>query len=466
MKTNIFMKTFIMLLVSFSFVFFLNVYISNRRFPKLYVEENITAVKESILSSSTTIRNGTDLSETDLFDLSSETTFIKLDDFIVTEEIGPGFISETEIIDFVITLQDDTTSLKEGNLVYKVTEEEDIYIINYIYEYEFGDYLIVSTRIQSLTNVDRVLDTIFESQTIYVFIIIVLLSTLISYSISIPLRKITKHAREISNLNFDDELRINRNDEFKDLTTSLNEMTFNLKKAYNDLEELNLKLSDDLDYEKIEEVKKRDLIMTINHEIKTPLAVLRGMIEGMIDNVGRYKNKDKYLQESIKHIDEIEQITKDLTYTLKLEDKKTDTDYTDASTLSKTITKLKEYTKKQKVKITPYIVPATLHISEELLDILFTNLLKNAILYTDDKLVKVDTSVENEYYLIEVRNKGHIKETDIEKIFDSFYQIKKTKEGSGLGLYIVKQICNLYHYEYKMYNDNSEVVTKIKIKCH
>ena len=48
---------------------------------------------------------------------------------------------------------------------------------------------------------------------------------------------------------------------------------------------------------------------------------MKGMIEGMIDGVGRYKDKDTYLLELLKEIDLIENLTKDLTYSLRLEDK-------------------------------------------------------------------------------------------------------------------------------------------------
>lgn len=206
--------------------------------------------------------------------------------------------------------------------------------------------------------------------------------------------------------------------------------------------------------------------MTINHEIKTPLAVIRGMVEGMIDQVGRYQDRDTYLLEVIKQIDVIEAITKDLTYTLKLEDKKNRNDLVDTHVLENILSRLKEFASTKNVVIQANIKQKQVIMSEELLEIVFTNLVKNSILYTQDKKVSIDTEIIQDEYIITVSNKGHIDHEDTNKLFDSYTRGKHKEEGSGLGLYIVKQICNLYGYEYKIFNNNDRVITKIKIKCH
>ncbi len=467
MKTSMFIKTFLMLLISFSLVFFLNAYISNKRFAPMYIDENVQAIKESIMESSSSILSGEALENTTLINLSSETSFIRYQQFQITEEIGPGFLTEEGILDFVITLYDNEDVIIDGQLSYYVEQVDDIYNINYIYEYEFGDYLIVKTKIQSLTNVDRVLQNINTEQTVYILLIILVLSFIISRSISKPLRKINIHAKNISNLDFTSTLNIKRNDEFKEITSSLNEMTFNLQKAYIDLESMNQQLSTDLDHEKIQEQKKKDLIMTINHEIKTPLAVIKGMVEGMIDGVGRYKDKDTYLNRVLLQIETIENITKDLNYTLKLEDKKNKSNKSTEQVLMNSLSVLTEFATSRNITIQASINEATLIINDELLDMLFSNIVKNAILYTKNNKVQINTESLNNHYIITVKNKGHINQEDLDSIFDSYYRSKnESTEGSGLGLYIVKQICTLYKYEYKIYNDNQSVVTKIKIKCH
>jgi len=467
MKISIFIKTFFILLISFSLVFLLSMYISYQRFSPMYIEENIKNVKSSILSSVASIESGSALENTDLQDLSSETSFVRFNNNVIAEEIGPDFLDDSEVLDFVISIYDSPDSIKDGNLTYFVELVEDIYYINYIYQFELGDYLIISTRIQSLQNVDRVLNIININQSIFMMIAITLLSIIISINISRPIKKISLYAKDISQLKFTGKLSIKRRDEFRDLVSSLNEMTFNLKKTYAELNEANQKLTNDIDFEKEQEEKKKHLIMTINHEIKTPLAVMKGMIEGMIDGVGRYKDKEKYLKELLNQIQTIENITQDLTYSLKLEDKMKTGDWSDTSVIDAQFGSLEELAKQNMIKISKKIVYTEVLMNGELLLILSTNLIKNAILYSTDKHVGIEGTLVGDEFVYTVRNKGEIPEKALDKLFDSFYRVnpnESKKSGSGLGLFIVKQICELYGYPYKIFNDNGEVVAKVQIK--
>ncbi len=464
MKLNIFTKTFLMLLVSFSMVFLLSVYISYNRFSPMYIEENIEAVKEAIVLAAPAIRDGTELDRTALADLSSETSFIRYQLLGDTERIGPNYLGEEDILDFVIAIYDNDEAIVEDNLTYYVEQVDDIYRINYIYEFEFGDYLIITTRIQSLTNVDRVLTILNLYQSIAMLIVITLLSLIISLNMTQPLKKINKYAKDISNLKFDGDLRLNRKDEFRELVTSLNEMTFNLQKTYAELNDANLQLVDQIDYKQRQEEKKQHFIMTINHELKTPLAVMRGMVEGMLDKVGRYNDRDKYLHEVLDQIHAIETITRDLTYTLRLEDKINPDDTTSTTDIKDALATLEELRVKRGVKLHTELPQATLTINPELLAIAVVNLVKNAMIYTTDGTVRIQGDAIDGHYAITVRNKGEIAPERIRTIFDSFTRadtLGVNREGSGLGLFIVKQICNLYGYDYKLFNDNGEVVAKL-----
>jgi len=466
MRINMFIKTFLILFVSFSAVFFLSGWITLERFPDLYIEENVSAIKESILESSNRIQNGTELTDTTLSDLSSETSFIRYQNFTIVESIGPDYLQEEDLLEFVIGVYDNPDKVVEGPLTYYTYLVDDVYRIDYIYEFAFGDYLIISTRFQSLTNIDRVLANINLYESIAQVIVITLLSAIISFNISHPLKKINRYAKDISDLKFDTSLRLNRNDEFRDLVSSLNEMTFNLKTTYDHLNQANATLNERIDYEQEQEKKKQHFIMTINHELKTPLSVMRGMIEGMLDNVGRYQDKDKYLAELLHQIEAIEHITSDFTYRLRLEDKIVKGETASTEVIRRSIDDLTELRSRQSVRIQIHLDSADLRINEELLGILVTNLVKNAIKYTTGSSVEVRGVTSGSFYTFVVRNKGTIAQEDLDQIFQSFYRAdhdKQDESGTGLGLFIVQEICQMYHYEYKLFNDNGYVVAKVKI---
>ena len=125
------------------------------------------------------------------------------------------------------------------------------------------------------------------------------------------------------------------------------------------------------------------------------------------------------------------------------------------------IKSLEELDKQNHVSLDVTIKDYEVRIHPELLEILTANILKNAINYTEDKKVFLNVYKEANDVIIETKNTGMIKEKDLEKIFEPYYRVRIDSEGSGLGLFIVKQICEIYHADYKIYNDNGTVVSKI-----
>ena len=81
----------------------------------------------------------------------------------------------------------------------------------------------------------------------------------------------------------------------------------------------------------------------------------------------------------------------------------------------------------------------------------FTNLLTNAVKYSDERTeIKITGETDKDYLKISVEDQGFgIKQEDIPFIFDKFFRIKNDRTryimGSGLGLPIVKQIVEMHH---------------------
>jgi len=77
--------------------------------------------------------------------------------------------------------------------------------------------------------------------------------------------------------------------------------------------------------------EKIDFMLTVSHELKTPLTAVKGMVEGMIYNVGVYKDRDKYLVRCGENIDSLTSLVNEILETSRLELSPTADDYIDTN---------------------------------------------------------------------------------------------------------------------------------------
>ena len=97
------------------------------------------------------------------------------------------------------------------------------------------------------------------------------------------------------------------------------------------------------------------------------------------------------------------------------------------------------------------------------------NILENAIKYGDGRYVNIKIDEEEGYKLIQIVNSGcSLKEEELPHLFDSFYRGSNAekKDGSGLGLYIAKNLMKMMGGDVfvKINNDEFIAVTVVK-KC-
>ena len=94
------------------------------------------------------------------------------------------------------------------------------------------------------------------------------------------------------------KLKVNSKDEIGDLKNQINILYQRLLGVIDDLDEKNKAM---LELEK----KKVEFLRATSHELKTPLASLNVILENMRYNIGKYKDRDKYLDESLQIVDKL-----------------------------------------------------------------------------------------------------------------------------------------------------------------
>lgn len=198
---------------------------------------------------------------------------------------------------------------------------------------------------------------------------------------------------------------------------------------------------------KLEKIK-RDFVVNVSHELKTPLTAIKGFAETLEDEIDE-KNLH-YLEIITRHTDRLINIVQDLLTLSELEHDnfKLLLSNVDISKIVENVVKMFE------PKIIEKGMELIVNIEDNMpklrLDVyrieqVFVNLIDNAFKYTDEGYVKINIYQKNDEAVIEISDTGvGIKKEDRNRIFERFYIVDKSRSrrvgGTGLGLSIVKHI--------------------------
>ena len=159
--------------------------------------------------------------------------------------------------------------------------------------------------------------------TIAIFIVILggFVVSIVSKRFSKPIEELDSIAKNMANLNFEQKYNVSDvNDEIDNLGRSINLMSQKLESTIEQLRNSNIELEKDIEEKsKIDEMRK-SFISDVSHELKTPIALIQGYSEGMIENVNSDEESRKYYAEVI--LDEatkMDKLVKQLLELMKLE---------------------------------------------------------------------------------------------------------------------------------------------------
>lgn len=124
--------------------------------------------------------------------------------------------------------------------------------------------------------------------------VILILSVLYARLIARPLVKLNQSASRIAEMDFSKRIEIKGDDEIGRLGATLCFLSQNLNTALGDLKEANSKLQNDIDKEKQLNKMRKDFIATVSHELKTPLALIKGYAQAFRDHIVREDSADYY----------------------------------------------------------------------------------------------------------------------------------------------------------------------------
>ena len=200
---------------------------------------------------------------------------------------------------------------------------------------------------------------------------------------------------------------------------------------------------------------KKTLILSISHDIKTPLSAIKLSSQAL--SKGLYTDKEKQI-EVIRNINEnanrIENFVTDIIKASNEEFIKFEVNNCEFY-LDNCINKITDYySEKLSLNKTAFTVSAhSNHIikgdPDRAVEVM-QNIIENAIKYGNGEYIKIDFSVEEGCSLISISNNGcTIDDSEMPHIFDSFWRGSNSRKavGSGLGLYICRQLMHLMNGE-------------------
>ena len=235
-----------------------------------------------------------------------------------------------------------------------------------------------------------------------------------------------------------------------------------------ELESANKQLKEDMKH--IENLNKQQqyFFATASHELKTPITIIKGQVESMIMEIGRYKDTKKILPETLNEIENMESLVKEILSISKLELKVIDDmkpiSVTDI--LKHTCEHLYPLAKEKNITIHQQIAEQIQVMgNQSLFEKALHNIISNAVRHSPiNSNIYVTLSTQE----LIIKNEGiTIPDNDLDKIFTPFYRVEKSHNkltgGSGLGLYLVKNILEQHHFPYQIKNEDNSVCFKITI---
>jgi signal transduction histidine kinase len=219
-------------------------------------------------------------------------------------------------------------------------------------------------------------------------------------------------------------------------------------------------------------VRQENFVSNASHELKTPLTRAISTLEAV-----EYSITDKDVKDSIsdtkQDLFDLNSIIQSLLYlarvsnTEKLKQIKFDS-YDLKDSVNLLVRRYDEPIKSKKLKIEVFIPPVKVFFPKEYLDIIIVNLISNAIKYSfENSIIKISSKIESSKVSISISDQGiGMSEVELKKVYDRFYRSDsgvKFAEGSGLGMSVVKSICNAFDLDMNI-SSQKDQGTFIEIK--
>ena len=303
-------------------------------------------------------------------------------------------------------------------------------------------------------------------------IIAAIIITFISKRFTEPIQELNEIAEKMANLDFSKKFHPKDvDDEINMLGKNINLMSDKLEATIKQLRNSNIRLERDIEEKsKIEEMRTQ-FISDVSHELKTPIALIQGYAEGLIENVNTDEENRKFYAEVISdEANKMDKLVKQLLELMKLEYGKrefSNANFNIIELISEVIRKSKVMLEEKNIEVRfDFSKPINVYADEFYIEQVVTNYITNAIKHADEvfgeKYIEIRIEDREDKIRIYIFNTGeNIEEEDKERIWRRFYKVDSSRNrengGTGIGLALVKAIMNNYNNAFGVENKDTGV---------
>lgn len=266
------------------------------------------------------------------------------------------------------------------------------------------------------------------------FVLSLIASYLYARMISAPILEIKRMTKRMKRLDRTASLPIDSQDEIGVLKQQINDLYHHLLEVIDNLEQQkqeNLKL----------EQMKVEFLRGASHELKTPLASLKIILENMRDNIGRYKDRDRYLSVSLDIVDEMNQIVLEILSLSSVQELGGDKEWIQLDdVVNRILTQNQVLVENRSLSIDNYLSATSIFMNLPILKLVLSNIISNAVKHSDKGGV-IRIGLENEGTDFVIENTSVSKENISTKA--------QSKKEGGLGLFVVKYLLEHEELSYR-----------------
>lgn len=324
------------------------------------------------------------------------------------------------------------------------------------------DEVYYSVCMQSLISAYLPYTTEFVRMIILTGLIAVLISFLASLAVSLrmvkPIKKITAVTHKYGEGNFSERIsELDTYSELAELAEAFNSMADNLA---------------------VTEQSRSNFVANVSHELKTPMTIISGFVDGMLDGTVPEEERNKYLKIVSDEVKRLSRLVVAMLNMSKIEAGKltpTLLDVNLAELICRTVIGFEKVVTDRRIRVVGLdsLESVTAAVDGTLITQVVYNLFDNAVKFTPDGgTVTLSLGSDKKNAVIKIRNSGKgISAEEQTLVFDRFYKVDKSRgldsKSFGMGLYIVKSIIELHHGTISInseLNDYTEFVIKLPLQ--